>query len=114
MRPLVGASALAGLMLLGGCAGFLNASGGAATRWAAIKDTRAANAIAAADPTARVEKICRSMTATGAIMAQHVCSTQAEWDAFDLEASTSADDFNQLRNAGVLEPATEAMQRQGN
>jgi hypothetical protein len=114
MRLVALAATVVGFALLGGCGGFLNASGGAATRWAAIEDAREAKAIAAADPTASVGKICKSMTATGTIMPQRVCSTQAEWDAFDAETGKSADIFNQLRNSGTVEPATEGSQHRGN
>jgi hypothetical protein len=106
MRQIVLAAALAGLASLGAC-NFLTPSGGAAARWAAIENARAARA----NPTANADKICKSMTPTGSIMPQRICSTQAEWDAFDRESSKTVDAFNDLRGAGSVEPGREGIER---
>jgi hypothetical protein len=105
MRLFVHATALAGFISLCGCH-FLTPSGGAAERWANIENARAAKANPKAD------RICKSMTPIGSIMPQRVCSTQAEWDAFDAETGKTADTFNDLRRSGATEPGREGVQFQ--
>jgi hypothetical protein len=104
MRLIVLASSLAGFVLLGGCY-FMTPGGSAAARWAALDSARAAKA----NPTAG-EKICKSMTPTGSIMPQKICSTQQEWDAFEAETAKTADKFNEYRRSGSTEPGTEGAQ----
>ena len=81
--------------LLGGCAGFLTPSGGAATRWAALEKSRAAKASGVEE-----SQICKTMSVMGSNFPQRVCSTQAEWDQFDAEQRQVADEFDRQRRAG--------------
>lgn len=86
---------LAGVFLLSGCGGFLTPSGGAATRWAALEKSRAAKANGA-----EAGKICKTMSVMGSNFPQKVCSTQAEWDAFNEQQRKTVDEFDAGRRAG--------------
>ena len=88
------AIAVAGVIALSGCT-LLTPSGSAATRWAALDKSRAAKAGGGADA-----RICKSMSVMGSNFPQKVCSTQAEWDAFDAETRASADEFAASRRSG--------------
>jgi hypothetical protein len=90
------AVALAGVLALSACSTLLTPSGSAATRWAKLEKSRAE---AAKGPTGE-RKICKTMTTMGSNFPQKVCSTQAEWDAFDEQTRQSADEFDAGRRAG--------------
>lgn len=95
--------AVAGIVVLGGCSNLLAPSGSAATRWAALEKTRAAKASGNPDE----GKICKSMTVMGSNFPQKVCSTQAEWDAFNEQERTKVDQFDADRRAGATESGFE-------
>ena len=99
---------LAGAVSASGC-GILNASGSAATRWAAIDRARAekANPSMSAD----AAKICKTMPVTGSTLPKRVCSTQAEWDAADAQNRAAAEDFNREMRSGNAEPGRDGIQR---
>lgn len=88
-------SAIVGAVALSGCTTLITPSGSAATRWAALDKSREAKASGLTDT-----RICKSMKTTGSNFPQKVCSTQAEWDAFDEEALKSAEEFDAGRRAG--------------
>ena len=97
MRLIIG---LAGLAFLGACA-----SDPAPAQLSKIAPAAALPAAAApAAPQVTVatgeRKICKSMPVTGSISAKRVCSTQAEWDAFDKKAKEGADKFDEQRKSG--------------
>ncbi len=96
------AIALASIAALSGCT-LLTPSGSAATRWAALEQSRAAKA-GGSGPDAR---ICKTMSVMGSNFPQKVCSTQAEWDAFDEQTRASADEFTAERRSGNTESAFE-------
>lgn len=96
------AIALAGLVAVSGCT-LITPSGSAATRWAALEKSRAAKA-AGGGADAR---ICKTMSVMGSNFPQKVCSTQAEWDAFDEETRASADEFTTGRRSGNTDSAFE-------
>lgn len=87
--------AMSGVIALSGCTGLLTPSGSAAARWERLEQARAEKA-AGIDSS----KVCKNMTVMGSNFPQRVCSTQAEWDAFDKEQRQSADDFDAARRAG--------------
>jgi hypothetical protein len=110
MRLFVLAAMVAGCASLAACS-FMEPSAGPAARWAAIEKARKAKA----NPNPQVasaegEMICKTMTPTGTIMPKKVCSTEAEWDAFDAETAKTADKFNELRRSGSMEPGKEGAQ----
>lgn len=96
------AAALAGALLLGGCASLLTPSGSAATRWAALEKSRAAKAAGTEQA-----KICKNMTVMGSNFPQKVCSTAEEWDAFNAKQLETADEFDRQRRAGNTDSAFE-------
>lgn len=96
------AAALAGVLLLGGCASLLTPSGSAATRWAALEKSRAAKAAGTEQA-----KICKNMTVMGSNFPQKVCSTAEEWDAFNAKQLETADEFDRQRRAGNTDSAFE-------
>ena len=89
------AIAVAGVVALSGCT-LLTPSGSAATRWAALDKSRAAKA----GGSGADARICKTMSVMGSNFPQKVCSTQAEWDAFDAETGASADEFTAGRRSG--------------
>jgi hypothetical protein len=89
------AIAIAGLLAASACSSLLTPSGSAATRWAKLEKSRAE---AAAGGT--VGMICKNMVVMGSNFPQKVCSTQAEWDAFNEATRQSADEFDASRRAG--------------
>lgn len=99
---------LSGAVLLGGCASLLTASGSAADRWERLEKSRAAKQVADAGGD---RQICKSMTVMGSNFPQRVCSTQAEWDAFNEQVRQSADDFDAQRRAGNTQGEYESGQR---
>lgn len=108
MRAVSIAVVLAGAVSASGC-GILNASGSAATRWAAIERARAekANPSMGAD----AARICKTMPVTGSTLPKRVCSTQAEWDAADAQNRAAAEDFNREMRSGNPEPGRDGVQR---
>jgi hypothetical protein len=88
---------LAATLSVAGC-GLLNASGGAATRWAAIDKGRLEKTSGAAS--ADAGRICKNMKATGSNVPQRVCSTQAEWDAADAQNRADAEDLTREMRSG--------------
>jgi hypothetical protein len=46
------------------------------------------------------KKICKSMPITGSVSSKRVCSTQAEWDAFNKKAQEGSDKFDEQRKQG--------------
>ncbi len=46
------------------------------------------------------KKICRSMPVMGSNFPKRVCSTQAEWEAFDERSRESVDAYDKDRKAG--------------
>ena len=97
------AVALAGVVALSACSTLLTPSGSAATRWAKLEKSRAE---AAKGPTGE-RKICKTMMTMGSNFPQKVCSTQAEWDAFDEQTRQSADEFDAGRRAGKTDSGFE-------
>jgi len=95
--------ALVGVMALSGCTTLLTPSGSAAARWDRLEKSRAE----AAKGPAGERKVCKSMMTMGSNFPQKVCSTQAEWDAFDEQARQSADEFDAGRRAGNTDSAFE-------
>jgi hypothetical protein len=93
---------LSAFTILGGCSSLVTPGGAAAKRWAALEETRAAKAAGLAD-----QQICKSMKVMGSNFPQKVCSTQAEWDAFDKQAHESVDSYDQQRKAGNTQGAFE-------
>ena len=53
------------------------------------------------------EKICKNMRVMGSNMPKRVCSTQAEWDAFDKETRASVDAYDNDRKQGNTQGAFE-------
>jgi hypothetical protein len=96
------AIALSGIVALSGCT-LLMPSGSAATRWAALEKSRAAKATGNGPDT----RICKTMAVMGSNFPQKVCSTQAEWDAFDDETRASVDEFTAGRRSGNTDSALE-------
>jgi hypothetical protein len=89
------AAALAGILLLCGCASLMTPSGSAAARWAALEKSRAAKAAGVEG-----EKICKNMSVMGSNFPQRVCSTPEEWKAFEEEQLKTAEEFDRQRRAG--------------
>lgn len=83
------------LVTTSACTSLITPSGSAATRWAGLEKSRAA---AASGSTER--KICKDMVVMGSHFPKKVCSTAAEWDAFNEETRKSADEFDAGRRAG--------------
>ena len=92
------------MIMLGGCANFLVASGSAADRWATLEKARAAKQYAAASGEAQV---CKTMPVMGSNMPQKVCSTQEEWDEFDRQTGASVEAFDKDRRQGNTQGAFE-------
>lgn len=46
------------------------------------------------------KKICKSMPVMGSNFPERVCSTQAEWDAFNKKGQESVDSFDNDRRSG--------------
>lgn len=92
----------AAVAMLSGCSSLMTPGGAAAKRWAALEETRAAKA-AGAD----AGQVCKTMKVMGSNFPQKVCSTQAEWDAFDKAAHESVDAYDQQRKAGNTQGAYE-------
>lgn len=99
------ALAIAGLVSVGACSTLLTPSGSAATRWAALEKSRAEAATKTSE-----RKICKNMPVMGSHFPEKVCSTQAEWDAFDEQTRQSADQFDSDRRSGRTEGAFERQQ----
>jgi hypothetical protein len=92
------------IIMLGGCANFLVASGPAADRWAALEKARAAKQYAAASGQGQ---ICKTMPVMGSNMPQKVCSTQEEWDEFDRQTRESVEAFDKDRRQGTTQGSFE-------
>ncbi len=108
MRAVSLAVMLAAVFSMTGC-GLLNASGSAATRWAALDKARAekANPTTSAD----ASRVCRTMNATGSNVPKRVCSTQTEWDATDAQNRADTEDLNREMRSGNAEPGRDGTQR---
>ena len=59
-------------------------------------------AVQTASATSPEKKICKSMPVTGSMNPKRVCSTQAEWDAFDKTAKEVSDKYDEQRKQGGL------------
>jgi len=94
--------AIAGVFTLSACASLLTPSGSAAARWERLEQARAQKA-AGADP----NKICKTLSVMGSNFPQRVCSTQAEWDAFNEQQRQTADEFDTGRRSGSTGSAFE-------
>ena len=57
-------------------------------------------AVQSATATSFEKKICKRMPVTGSMNSKRVCSTQAEWDAFDKTAKEGSDKFDAERKQG--------------
>lgn len=107
MRLVGVAAAFAACLSLSACY-IMEPSAGPAARWLAVEKARKAKdnpQVASAE--AGGEQICKTITPTGTIMPQKVCSTKSEWEAFDAETGKTADTFNDLRRSGSTEPGSE-------
>jgi hypothetical protein len=87
---------LAGLLLLAACT-IDSAPSAPATIAPPAASLAAAQPIAA---TADEKKICHSMPVMGSLTPKRVCSTKAEWDAFDKRAKDGSDKFDEQRKEG--------------
>jgi hypothetical protein len=83
------------LMFGGGCAHFLEPSSHHESYLAQQKQ------IAAASRDGGSDKICKRLAVTGSNMPKRICSTAAEWAAYEKQKREEADQFNQdLKNGG--------------
>jgi hypothetical protein len=92
MRAILGLGCLA---VLAACASDPAPSAVAPAKPAAVAVGSKPVAVAAAD-----KKVCRSMPVTGSLAPKRVCSTQAEWTAFDKNAKENSDRFDEQRRSG--------------
>jgi hypothetical protein len=87
--------------MLGACAA--NSAAPPTLAPAPVAAAQPAAAKPAAQPVAATnadKKICRTMPVTGSLAPKRVCSTQAEWDAFDKQARETSDRFDEQRRSG--------------
>lgn len=93
MRQIAG---IAGFVLLTACA--VDPAPLASSAPAPTTATRSAGTAAPAAATPASErKICRNMPVTGSLASKRVCSTKAEWAAFDKKGQEGVDAYNEAR-----------------